>query len=79
MIAHMLVYLSAQRHLGCLNHGVNFIENARIFLCGSALNILFIINQQRRIIGMNRKGTNIFSWQTSHGNNLEYEMIFPQC
>ena len=82
----MLVYLTAQgvggirfNKSGYFNHGGNFIEDARFILCGSVLNIFFIINQQRRIIGMNRKGINIFSWQTSHRNNLEYETNFPQC
>ena len=86
MIAHLLVYLSAQglggirfNKSGYFNHGVNFIEDARIILCGSVLNIFYIFNQQRKIIVMNRKGTKIFSWHTSHGNNLEYEMRFPQC
>jgi len=45
---------------GCFNHGENFIEDARNILCGSVLNIFFIINQQRKIIGMNWKGK-IFS------------------
>ena len=86
MIAHMLVYLSAQglggirvNKSGYFNDGVNFIEDARIILCGSVLNIFYIINEQRRIIGMNRKETKIFSWLTSHGNNLENEIRFPHC
>ena len=62
----MLVYLMTQGLGGtrfnkssCFNHGVNFLGDARIILCGSVLNIFFIINQQRRIIGMNRKGKKI--------------------
>jgi hypothetical protein len=82
----MLVYLSAQgfggirfNKSGYFNDGVNFIEDARIILCGSVLNIFYIINQHRRIFGMNRKGTKIFSSLTSHGNNLENEISFPHC
>ena len=65
MIAHMLVYLSAQgiwgirfNTSGCFNHGVNFIGGARIFLWESVLNIIFIFKQQRKIVGMNRKEKN---------------------
>jgi hypothetical protein len=65
---------------GCLNHGVNFVEDEQIIQCGLVLRyIFFIINQQKIIISMKRKGTKIFILQTSHGNNLEYAMWIPQC
>ena len=70
----MLVYLTVQgfggmriNKSGCFNHGANFLEDARIILCWSVLNIFCITNQQSKIIGMNRKGTSFSVGRTHIG------------